>query len=38
VAYCSHNGKRKHIGCFKTQEEGRLAYNEFAAKFGYPQR
>jgi hypothetical protein len=26
------NKKRIHIGCFKTEEEGALAYNEFIIK------
>lgn len=30
-AYIKFNGKRKHLGCFKTQKEAALAYNQAAS-------
>jgi hypothetical protein len=31
-AAASYNGKGKHIGCYATEIEAALAYNEFAIK------
>jgi len=38
IAYTKHGDKVKHIGSFPTEEEGRQAYNAFAAQHGYPLR
>jgi len=36
--HVSHEGKRKYLGQFQTEEEGRQAYNAFAKQHGYPLR